>query len=131
LAAVSRQLSVGSGVGSFRELVVWQKAFALCLSVYKASATLPTHERYGLASELRKTARSILYNIAEGHRRSSRREFARFIDISLGSSAELQTQLMLSEALLYFEAAVAAPLLKDLDEINRMLFSLKLSLNVS
>jgi four helix bundle protein len=111
--------------------VVWQKAFAFCLSVYRAAATLPTHERYGLASELRKTARSIVYNIAEGHRRSSRREFARFIDISLGSAAELQTQLMLSEALLYFERTLAAVLLRDLDEINRMLFSLKLSLNVS
>ena len=117
-------------MGSFRELVVWQKAFALCLAVYRAAAKLPIEERYGLASELRKTARSVVYNIAEGHRRSSRREFARFIDISLGSAAELQTQLMLSEALFYLDEAAAQVLLRDLDEINRMLFRLKLSLKV-
>lgn len=111
--------------------MVWQKAFALCLAVYRAATKLPIEERYGLASELRKTARSVVYNIAEGHRRSSRREFARFIDISLGSAAELQTQLMLSAALLYLEEPSARVLLQDIDEVNRMLFRLKLSLNAS
>jgi four helix bundle protein len=78
-----------------------------------------------LASELRKTSRSVVYNIAEGHRRWSRQEFSRFLDIALGSSAELETQLLLAESLEYVDATRGRALLNELDEINRMLFVLR------
>ncbi len=113
---------------SFRQLIVWQKAFELTLAVYKTTENLPSHERYGLTSELRKTARSVVCNIAEGQRRSTRREFARFLDISLGSAAELQTQLLLAERLGYLSAASCHSILSDLEEVNRMLYRLKASL---
>ena len=103
----------------------WQKAFRLCLKVYRESGSLPPHERFGLATELRKTARSIVYNVAEGQRRATRREFARFLDIALGSAAELETQLLLVEALRYFDKPVAEALLADVDEVSRLLYALK------
>jgi four helix bundle protein len=111
--------------GSFRELLVWRRAFRLCTAIYRVTLSFPDHERFGLVGELRKTSRSVVYNIAEGHRRWSRREFARFLDISLGSSAELETQLLLSESLLYLNPETGSRLRTELDEINRMLYVLR------
>jgi four helix bundle protein len=115
-------------MASFRKLVVWQKAFALCIDVYKQTDTFPSNERFGLTAELRKTARSVVYNIAEGHRRSSAREFARFLDISHGSAAELESQLLIGESLGYLAPALAGLLLSQLEEVTRMLAGLKQSL---
>jgi len=108
-------------VRTFRDLVVWQRAFALCSTVYTCSRYLPVEERFGLSAELRKTARSIAYNIAEGHRRRSTREYVRFLDIARGSAAELETQLLLTETLGYLDAPFTGELLTKLDEIERML----------
>jgi len=115
-------------MASFRKLIVWQKALALCLEVYQRTETFPRDERFGLTTELRKTARSVVYNIAEGHRRSSPREFARFLDISHGSAAELETQLLIGVSLGYLTRIAAEPLLAHLDEVTRMLAGLKTSL---
>lgn len=104
--------------------MVWQKAFVLCVEVYRITDTFPKHERYGLAAELRKTARSIPYNIAEGHRRTSTREYVRFLDIACGSAAELETQFLLGRALAYFDEKVSMSLLDPLADIERMLAAL-------
>jgi len=85
---------------------------------------LPTHERYGLTAELRKTARSIAYNIAEGHRRASTIEYVRFLDIARGSAAELETQFLLGHALGYLEEKIWATMLNRLGDIDRMLGAL-------
>ena len=53
-------------MASYRELMLWQKAFSLCIGIYRGTDGLPAHERYGLTSELRKTSRSVVCNIAEG-----------------------------------------------------------------
>ena len=110
---------------SFRNLLVWQKAFDLCLQIYDTSRALPWDERFGLTSELRKTARSVVYNVAEGHRRTRTLEFLRFIDIARGSAAELTTQLMLCEHLGYVSDTEVGHRLAALDEIERMLAGLK------
>jgi four helix bundle protein len=115
-------------IRTFHDLVVWRKAFELCLDVYRATGSFPSHERYGLVSELRKTARSVTYNIAEGHRRFSTIEYVRFLDIAHGSAAELQTQLFLSRALSYLDEPGADVLLQRLQEVERMLAGLKHSL---
>jgi four helix bundle protein len=112
-------------MASFRDLVVWQRAFSLCVAVYRATDHLPSHERYGLSAELRKTARSVVYNIAEGHQRTSRREFVRFLDICLGSAAELLTQLLLVAELSYLKEALTLELIQSLDEVTRMTYRLK------
>jgi len=111
-------------IRTFKDLVVWQKAFQLTLAVYRAAEGLPIHERYGLTSELRKTARSIAYNIAEGHRRASTPDYIRFLDIARGSAAELETQFLLGEALGYLEPKVWRMFLARLGDIDRMLAAL-------
>lgn len=112
-------------IRSFTDLVVWRKAFELCLDLYRATEEFPERERYGLSSELRKTARSITYNIAEGHARRSTAEYVHFLDISDGSAAELETQLYLSRALGYIDEQASTLLLKRLKEVQRMLGRLK------
>ena len=117
-----------SGVRTFRDLLVWQRAFELCLDVYRVTVSFPAHERFGIISELRKTSRSVAYNIAEGHRRYSTLEYIRFLDIAHGSAAELETQLYLSRALSYVDEQGADLLIQRLFEIERMLTGLKRSL---
>jgi four helix bundle protein len=111
-------------VRTFRDLLVWQQAFALCIDVYRVTDAFPGHERYGLAAELRKTVRSIAYNVAEGHRRTSTLEYIRFLDIACGSAAELETQLLLARVLTYFDEDVSHRLLTALGGIERMLAAL-------
>jgi len=117
-----------SGARTFRDLLVWQRAFELCIDVYRVTTGFPAHERYGISSELRKTSRSVTYNIAEGHRRSSTLEYIRFLDIAHGSAAELETQLCLSRALTYLDEQGATLLIGRLSDIQRMLTGLKRSL---
>ena len=116
-------------MASFRKLVVWKKAFELSIDVYRTTEAFPSHERFGLTSELRKTARSVVCNIAEGHRRTTSREFGRFLDISRGSGAELETQLLIAESLGYLTKKDAVRLLDQIDEVHRMLVGLKASLH--
>lgn len=118
-------LMTGRGVvRTFRDLLVWQKAFELVLAVYRATERLPAPERYGLAAELRKTARSIPHNIAEGHRRASTADYVRFLDIARGSAGELETQFLLGRALGYLEEKVWETLLSELGDVDRMLAAL-------
>jgi four helix bundle protein len=86
-------------VSNFRELEVWQLGMTLAKDVYLLTADFPREERYGLSSQLQRSAVSIPSNIAEGNARKSTRDYARFISIAQGSSAELQTQLLLSGSL--------------------------------
>ena len=81
-------------------------------------------ERYGLSSELRKTSRSVAYNIAEGHKRGSTTEYLRFLGIAAGSAAELETQLLLAQELGYLHAKDAERVLElhgMLDALSRKL----------
>ena len=117
-----------SVVRTFRDLVVWRKAFELCVDVYRVTESFPDRERYGIVSELRKTARSLLYNIAEGSKRFSTLEYIRFLDIADGSAAELETQFFLSKALSYLDDQTWELLVKRLLDIERRLAALKRSL---
>ena len=86
---------------SYRDLIVWQKYMQLVREVYIETKNFPKEEMYGLVSQIRRCAISILSNIAEGRGRNSDKEFIRFLQISLGSVYELQTQLELSLQLNY------------------------------
>ncbi|HAQ02458.1 hypothetical protein A2467_00165 [Candidatus Nomurabacteria bacterium RIFOXYC2_FULL_36_8] len=79
---------------SFKELIVWQKAMELAKEIYDISKKLPHEEMYSLNSQMKRSAISIPSNIAEGHKRGTR-DFVRFLIIAYGSSAELETQLIL------------------------------------
>ncbi len=81
-------------ISSFKDLLVWQKAMDLAEVTYSIASLLPESEVYGLGSQLRRSAISIPSNIAEGHKRGTK-DFVRFLKIAFGSSAELETQLLL------------------------------------
>ncbi|MEM9296248.1 MAG: four helix bundle protein [Planctomycetota bacterium] len=81
-----------SGQG-YRDLIAWQKAMDMCQAVYRISADLPDEEKFGLRSQLQRASVSIPSNIAEGHARGSKKDYARHLGYALGSLAEVETQL--------------------------------------
>ncbi len=86
---------------SHKDLKVWKESMTLVIGVYRISQSFPKHEVYGLTSQMRRAAVSIPSNIAEGAGRKSNKEFMRFLYISLGSLAELETQLDIALRLEY------------------------------
>jgi len=79
-----------------KKMDVWRESMNLVESIYQISSSFPDGEKYGLTSQIRRAAISVPSNIAEGAARSSDKEFARYIDIALGSLVELETQLIIS-----------------------------------
>lgn len=110
---------------SFKDLVVWQKAMDLAVAVYQMTKTFPKDELFGLVSQMRRSSVSIASNIAEGEARKSKKEFAHFLGISLGSKAELETQILLCERVGLIDSEKSKDVLTTLNEIGRMLAMLK------
>lgn len=81
---------------SFRDLVVWQKSMELAKMIYAVGKSLPSEERFGLASQMQRCAVSIPSNIAEGNKRGTAKDYIQFLRIAGGSAAELETQLLLA-----------------------------------
>jgi len=108
----------------FKDLVVWQKAHALTLAIYKLTLRFPKHEMYGLTSQLRRAAASIPANIAEGCGRRSDREFKRFLQIARGSASELEYHLLLARDLLFLPAPDHRTAQAAIAEVHKMLTAL-------
>src|SRR5437764_15451544 len=109
----------------FKDLLVWQKAHQLTLDVYKISAKFPNSELFGLTSQMRRAAISIEANIAEGCGRWGDGEFGRFLQIAAGSASELECHLLIAKDLEFVTAAEHRRLKTALDEVCRMLTSLR------
>ena len=109
----------------YKELLVWQKSFALTTEVYLLVKKLPASERYNLTSQITRCAVSISSNIAEGAGRDSPKEFSHFLSIAAGSAYELETQLLLSIAFNYVHKDELNDILNSLVHVQKMLFSLK------
>ena len=105
----------------FRSLKVWDKAHALTLSIYRATATFPRDEMFGLTSQLRRACASIPGNIAEGCGRGSDADFARFLQVAMGSASETDYHLLLARDLGYLETSKYDELLQAITEVKRML----------
>ena len=116
---------------SYRDLLVWQKGIELAKLLYPLTAKLPTEEKFGLVSQLRRVAVSVPSNIAEGQARHTTGEFIQFISHAEGSAAELDTQLYLAVELGFYDPADALPSLALIDAIRRMLNSLRRRLSES
>lgn len=116
---------VGLKIHNFRELSVWKESMLLAKEIYVATTELPSQEKYGLISQIRRSAISIPSNIAEGSGRGSNQEFSRFLGISLSSAYELETQLSLVLLLELSENQLIEPLLIRLHGIQKMLFTLR------
>ena len=86
---------------SFKDLIVWQKAYKLVLEIYKITKDFPKSENYGLSQQMRRAAVSTPSNIAEGYGRKHKAEYNQFLSIAYGSLLELETQYMLAVDLGY------------------------------
>jgi len=116
---------------SYRELLVWQKAKALVVHVYKATQQFPKTETYGLTSQIRRAAVSVASNIAEGQGRLTPGEFLHFLGQARGSLLELDTQLAISLDLTYLESETHRGMEQELYQVlgllNRLIESLRRS----
>ena len=111
----------------FSKLQVWNKAHLFVLEIYKISKNFPSEERYRLVDQLCRSASSIATNIVEGNTRSSKKDFARFIEISQGSLEETKYHLLLARDLGYLEPVDFESLIMRANEIGRMLSGLSKS----
>ena len=102
----------------FTDLVVWQKAHAFVLAAYRVSESFPKFELYGLTSQFRRAAVSIAANIAEGFKKRSPNDKARFLNIAQGSLEECQYYLILAKDLGFSDTTTLRP---QLDEVSKLL----------
>lgn len=110
---------------SFEKLKVWQKARSLSINVYNTTKMLPTEERFGLVSQMRRCAISISSNIAEGTGRHSGKDKARFTEIAFSSALELLNQSILCKDLAFFSNKEHASIRDSITEITAMLDGLR------
>jgi four helix bundle protein len=115
-------------VSDYRELRVWQDAMQLAELVYAVTRQWPADERFGLTMQLRRAAVSVASCIAEGNARSSTKDYLRFISMSSGSLAEVETQTLLAMRLGYIKEGADAPLLSHIHSLMRQLQVLKKAL---
>lgn len=113
---------------NFKDLHVWQKSYKLCLKIYELTPQFPDEEKYGLTSQIKKSAVSIPSNIAEGYGRKTTADYVRMLYISYGSICELETQILLAGDLGFIEKGDLNLLSKDINEVERMLKALIKSL---
>jgi four helix bundle protein len=111
-------------VRNYKDLQVWEKAHKLTMAVYRSTRNFLSEERFGLTSQLRRSASSIPANLAEGCGRRSDGEMARFIQIAMGSGAELSYHLLLCRDLEILETGPFSRLTSNLEEVMKMLSSL-------
>lgn len=109
---------------NFQNLIIWQKAMDLTEDIYRMSSEFPTEEKYGLTSQIRRSAVSVPSNIAEGAGRNTDGEFKNFLGIASGSSNELFSQLILSYRLELVSENKVAPILNNLIEIQKINYAL-------
>ena len=111
-------------IKTYRDLDIWKAGIRLVKNIYKLTGRLPKHELYGLVSQMRRSAISIPSNVAEGFRRYHNKEYKQFLYMSLGSCAELETQVTITKELGYIQEKKEVMLLEDLDHICRMISNL-------
>jgi four helix bundle protein len=116
-------------VSDYRELRVWQDAMRLAEAVYMMTRQLPVDERFGLTMQLRRAVVSVASCIAEGNARNSTRDYLRFISMSAGSLAEVETQTLLAVRLGYVNEADSALPLASTRSVMRQLQVLKKALS--
>jgi four helix bundle protein len=104
----------------FKELQIWKKSRLFCSKIYNVTATFPSEEKFGIINQLRRASVSIPSNIAEGSSRNSNKDFARFLEIAIGSAYEVETQLLISSDLGFINEENTTELINLLGEITKM-----------
>ncbi len=113
-----------SKIKTVKDLLVWQKGLSLVKQIYQATKSFPREEIYGIVAQMKRSAVSVPSNIAEGFRRRHSKEFRQFLNIGLGSLAELETQVLISGELAYLTADIKDALLEQIDHLTAMMISL-------
>ena len=113
---------------TYRDLKVWQKSYELCLKIYRITGKFPKEEKYGLTSQLRRSAVSVPSNIAEGYGRKTTADYIRMLYIAYGSICEVETQILLAGDLGFIEKGALATIKGNIVEVERMLKALIKSL---
>lgn len=106
---------------SFKELEIWRRSLRLCKTIYQFTSGLPSDEKYGLVSQMRRAAVSAPSNIAEGHSRGTTKDYIRFLWMANGTLAEWETQLLLLAELGQKGEAECSPIVDEVNEIGRMI----------
>lgn len=117
-------------IKSYKDLIVWQKSYDLVKRIYIITSTLPKSELFALGSQMRRSAVSIVSNIAEGSSRKTRKDFSQFIHIAYGSTSELETQLLLCHDLFNIPIDQELALITEVSKMLRA-FIIKLEKEVS
>ncbi len=108
---------------NFKELLIWQKGIQIAINCIKLTNTFPKHEKFGLVSQLNRACVSIPSNIAEGSSRTSSKDYNRFIEISLGSCFEAETQFLIARQLDFSTPVLIEEILLQIREEEKMLAS--------
>jgi four helix bundle protein len=111
-------------VQDFRNLVVWRLSHSLTLEIYRATKHFPDDERFGLTSQIRRAVTPIEINLAEGCGRGSDTDFARFVQVALGSASEVDCQLIIAKDVSYLHPDAVQKLAEQTQSIKRMLNAL-------
>ncbi len=114
----------------FKELLIWKKSRFFCSEIYLMTSTFPSDEKFGITNQLRRASVSIPSNIAEGSSRNSNKDFARFLEIAIGSAYEIETQLLIASDLGFLKHEKLEPLLIQLEEIIKMTSKFRSTLKI-
>ncbi len=112
----------------FKDLEIWKKSRVFCSEIYAITSKFPETEKFGLTNQLRRAAVSIPSNIAESYSRKSNKDFSRFLQITLGSAYEIETQLLISFDLKFIDQTELNKLSKELESIIKMTSKFKSTL---
>lgn len=118
-----------SEIKTYRDLIIWQKSMSLVTEIYSITNNFPASELYALTNQLRRCAVSIPSNIGEGYGRNSTGDYKRFLQISVGSLFELQTQIEIAYNLKYIQDSIFKDLLAKTSELEIMIFTLIRKIN--
>ncbi len=110
---------------NFKKLDIWIKSMNIVTEIYQITNTFPSCERFGLVSQMQRSAVSIPTNIAEGSAKTSNKDFARFLEMSSGSAFELETEMIVSYNLKYIDTIIYENLLTGISEIQKMIYGFK------
>lgn len=108
---------------NFKELIIWQKSYALTIQVYEATSSFPKEEIFGLTSQIRRSSISVAANIAEGCGYESNHQFKRHLAIASGSASELDCHIRLSRDLGFISEPAYKKLQVNITELRKMLFA--------
>lgn len=123
-----QQVSAKDDIRSFKDLKVWQKAVGLSVDRYRLTARFPQSEAFGMTAQIRRASVSVAANIAEGHGREQTKPSIQFLRAAQGSAKELETHLVIVEAVGLASHSEIEPLFAAIDEVGRMTRSLIRSL---